>query len=168
MKTLLAIILFTMLFLGCNSKPKESFVLTTGLSENPATRRIGIEMSFNQLYVCKEKNNKKGEYDFYFLTVESSYFLRLKKSIEREFNSTNKMDRVVDAKRYELIFNFNSGSDTIQFHRSDLTNKQNDILDDILGLQNLNATKIKYHKFPTTLLKHTLPKAPLAPAGAGL
>ncbi len=152
--------LLLLVLFSCKENPKEYIILTVGSSENPDTPRIGIECQVDKVYFCKEKLDEKTEYDYYFVKFATSNFLNLKNAIETNFIAVNQQSDVVDASLYELIYSFETGTDTLRFHRAFLTKEQNFVVDNIIKLQNQNFTKINYHQFPETLLKLRLPSPP--------
>jgi hypothetical protein len=155
--------LYFILNFSCKNTENEKIIFTCGLSENPNSPRIGLEINSKNIFYCEEIINQKGTYSYFQAENNKISFLELKQSIIEKFNEVNQRIDITDDTKYELIYHFENLSDTLIFQRFNLTEKQNLVIDKIINLQNIKFSQILKHEFPQKLLQETLPLPPPEP-----
>jgi len=165
MKTKIVILLFSVSFCMCTNKTSDYIILTCGRSEDPSSQRFGIHLTNNKLFYCKEKFEIRGAYDFFECDINSAVFQDYKQLIVNNFFDVNRNGFVVDATPYQLIYSFDSVSDTILFYTMNLTKEQNSVLKNLIEFPKGRAMcRISFHRFPDSLLlscpKRFIPRRP--------
>lgn len=158
-----SIYIYTIILLyGCrNAASNEYIILTSGFSIDPATPRIGIKIQSDSIYYCEEKEEKKGEYNYFSNEFSDTLFLKFKNKIMKEFNSADHLnEEVIDGRPWQLIYSLENKRDTILYYYSNLTEGQAEISQEIEELSNRKFHQIKYYPFPEELLKYKLPPPP--------
>lgn len=154
------ILLLLLIVFACNTKNVQKVVLTIGVSMNPNEPRIGIEIDGNNIYYCREKINKKGDYDYFHGTLNQEELKKLDFNIGESFKNKIELENIVDATPYQLNFNLNETPEKRKFYLSNLEGKQLKIIEKIIEMKNVKLTRIEYHKFPNDLLQEKLPEPP--------
>lgn len=160
MKIYLNYFSFIVLILSCDNSQNESIILTSGRSMNPDTPRFGIEIQNDVLYYCEETKGGNEHYNYYSARIGSELFLIIKNNIKENFKNYSSDNEVVDATPFELIYKTNEETDTILFYHNFLSDKQIEIIEEIISLKNNKLQKINYHSFPQKLLTEKLPDPP--------
>lgn len=151
---------------GCDTKNDERIILTSGISMNPEEPRFGIEITNDKIYICQEKIEKKGTYNYYSDDLDSGVFENIKKDLIEKFNKDVRSGNIVDATPYQLDLEIRDKKRKIKFYFHYLNQGQMETINEIINLKGNNLKKfekIMYHEFPMDLLNEKLPEPPPVP-----
>lgn len=141
----------------CNHKHNKSndkIIVTTGMSENPYSKRIGIELTVDTIFFCVEKSPRSMKYDFYYSLVSIDTLIKYKTIFNKEFFPIDNSSRVVDGQEIFIYTQFENIKSSYILNIGHLNELQSSIINNFIQLKNKVSPliKIKYHFFSKEVL----------------
>ncbi|SHL84211.1 hypothetical protein SAMN05444360_1055 [Chryseobacterium carnipullorum] len=155
--------MISMLLLSCHKEKQEYIEVSLGFSMNPNEPRIAVLINDkDSLYVCKENltSTDKGVKYKYFKSTQKINFVYYKERILTSFYDSIQFKSTPDAQPRQINYYLNGKNLKFRFYSHELSNRQEEIIEDLILLKDKRFIEIPYYRFSKDLLYESMPKAP--------